>query len=499
MFPILLLCLLLLALEGGRATETQALPPSDLVLSVPGELQCDEDGSLDVHSIRVDDYDARDFFGYQLAANLTVGAEGGRVWLHNLRGVRVTRGDVLSPSGAQEMHLSGPLLDVQRALAGLTYTPAPHFSGTDSLTVSVRDSRVEGGRRVQGAAAVSKQALIQVLPRNHAPVLAAPSRLSCQEGGSASFSVSMADDDSLSTEEYELLFAADHGSLSFPALGEEEGGAGAVAGDDTVLLPCAGGDLQFQSCQLVGNLSRVTEALSLLRYTPPPHFNKAVDGVALLSVTVRDGDLTSSARVLAVVDPVNDAPELSCHTGDSFAYQAPVSADEHFSDSLQTLFGLAAPISVQEYDAYDVLTVQLQASHGTLSFSRTLPRALTVLLLRRGPGLSVGVSARQSAARGRLCVDSNPRSHGAAPAAVGPPRQPVGRRGLAAASARSAGAAAPPAARLRGARGAGRVGGALHLLAAGVSVHRGGSRLLHLLLGGEAAAAQHPLHPGRHH
>ena len=251
------------------------LPSSALVLSAPSELQCDEDATLDINSIRVDDYDAQDFFGYHLSANLTVSAAtGGKISLRSLRGLRVTHGDFF---GAQELHFTGPLGAMQQALGSLTYTPAGDFSGMDSLLVSVRDSHVLGGQRVQGPAAVSREVRVQVLPRNDSPVVSAPSRLSCEEGGSAVFALSLTDDDSLdsssgsdsgsSSSQYVLRFTVDHGDLSFlaPVPSASSASSWQQAGSDP-LEPCLAGEaLAFPRCRLAGNLSSVNEALSQLR------------------------------------------------------------------------------------------------------------------------------------------------------------------------------------------------------------------------------------------
>ena len=98
-----------------------------------------------------------------------------------------------------------------------------------------------------------------------------------------------------------------------------------------------------------------------------------------MTPTVTASSAAVTVHLLAVVEPVNDAPELSCSSS-SLTVSLPQEAGQTtFSDSLQRLLGLAAPISVLEHDPYDELTVEMRATGGAqLAFLRTPPRAITV-------------------------------------------------------------------------------------------------------------------------
>ena len=362
---ILTLVVCLFTAQSGWAHQS-----SKLLLSAPANLECDEDSSVDIVSVRVDDYDSRQLFGYNLAVTLSVATEGAKVSLQNLRGVKVTVGDIF---GDVQFQINGALVDVQRALSSIIYTTPAEFAGMDTLTVSAQSTYVVGGQRKLGIVA-SKDILITVVPQNDAPVIFAPSRIDCNEGENAFFSLEM-DDELLNGNEYVLDFRVDHGTLSFletsTPVSENLSGIADV-------VPCTPGiDHYYHSCQFVGNLTSVNLIFSNLRYSPPSFFNKIEDGVDLLAISARDGDVKSEVNILAVVEPVNNAPMLSCHVGDIFSYST-TKYDNDFTVSLHMVFGLESPLYIDDNDKYDMVTVEIDSTSGFVFFYRTVPKALSI-------------------------------------------------------------------------------------------------------------------------
>jgi hypothetical protein len=229
---------------------------------VPGAQNVDQDTVLPIAGLSVADPDTDSGFQIELtvlAGTLAVPTAGGVSVIGN---------------GTDTVQLSGTLVEVNAALAGLQYLGDAGFAGADTLTVLSDDG--SGGTDTDTIA-------IAVNPTNGAPVNTVPGAQVASEDASFPISgVSVTDPDG---DTLTAILTVANGILTVAA------GPG-VAGNGTA------------SVTITGTVAEINTALAGLSYQGNLDFN----GPDTLTVQTSDGALTDTDTVAIAVNPVNDAP-----------------------------------------------------------------------------------------------------------------------------------------------------------------------------------------------
>lgn len=138
------------------------------VLTVPGGVSLNEDGSLVLGTISFTDADIG-----AGNAEVTLSVSNGALTLPSTMGLSFSMGG----NGSSSMTFSGSLGNVNTAINGITYAPNPDFNGADTLSVSVSDLGNSGGPAQMDSGVVS----LTVNPINDAPVAVVPGTQSATE------------------------------------------------------------------------------------------------------------------------------------------------------------------------------------------------------------------------------------------------------------------------------------------------------------------------------
>jgi hypothetical protein len=119
--------------EGSAALVALTVTPVNdaPVPTVRGVLSTTESTPLAVIGVRATDVDSD-------TLSVTIRADNGTLALGPAAGVTVTG------SGSASLTMTGPIATLNAALTGLSYTPAPGFYGTDTLTVMASDGALTG-------------------------------------------------------------------------------------------------------------------------------------------------------------------------------------------------------------------------------------------------------------------------------------------------------------------------------------------------------------------
>ena len=266
-----------------------------------------------------------------VSAILTV--SHGTLHVASLSGVTVSGDD------SATLTLFGSAVDVNRLLAGLTYTPSAEYEGSDALHLSVTSS--DGSNTYPTAATASTA--ITVNPVVEPPAASTPATLTLNENATgvavAGVSVGPLAEDSDDTVSATLTVS--HGTLHVASLSGVT-----VSGDDSATLT------------LSGSAADVNRLLAGLTYTPSAEYEGS--DALHLSVTSRDGSNTyptaATASTAITVNPVAEPPMASAPT------KATTSANTA-TDISGVVVGPAAE------DADDTVIVLLTVAHGTLAVS----------------------------------------------------------------------------------------------------------------------------------
>jgi len=189
------------------------------VNTVPGSQSTDEDTSLAISGVSVDDVDG----DIDVTVDLSVG--NGTVTAGGMTGASIT--------------LSGSVSSVNSSLAALSYSPTADYSGSDSLSITTND----GGNTGSGGAMEDTDSVnITINPINDAPVNSVPGdqvtpqdvTLTFSSGDSNAITVSDVDGDTLT-----VTLGVDTGSLSVTSMTDSAANIN-TALDGLVFTPAAG-------------------------------------------------------------------------------------------------------------------------------------------------------------------------------------------------------------------------------------------------------------------
>ena len=259
--------------NDGTATDTDTIaitvnPVNDApVNTVPAAQSVAEDTILPIAGVSVADIDSS-----ALTTTLSVA--------HGI--LNVTAGAGVSGNGSASVSITGTAVQINAALAGLTYTGNLNFNGADTLTVATDD----------GAAIDTDTIAITVNPVNDAPINSVPAAQSVAEDAILPIAgVSVADIDSSALT---TTLNVSSGILNVTA------GAG-VSGNGSA------------SVTITGTAAQINAALAGLAYTGNLNFN----GGDTLTVVTGDGTATDTDTIAITVNPVNDAPVLNLDANSS--------------------------------------------------------------------------------------------------------------------------------------------------------------------------------------
>ena len=148
---------------GSESTIVSAGTVQEIVptVSVPGNQTVSEDAGLVFNSAN---HNAITVADIDVGSSVTLSVLNGTLTLGSSSGLTFTKGDGITDTS---MTFSGSLSSINAALAGLTYSPAQNFNGSDTLTLGTIDEAV---------AAISTIG-IAVSAVNDQPVIVAPVEL----------------------------------------------------------------------------------------------------------------------------------------------------------------------------------------------------------------------------------------------------------------------------------------------------------------------------------
>ena len=253
--------------------------------SVPGAQSVDEDGVLIFSAAGGNQVTVNDPDAGSGAIQLALSSSNGVLTLAQVSGLTFVSG----ANGTNAMSVQGNLPDLNAALNGLSFAPAPNYNGGATIWVSANDL---GNSGAGGALTSSAVIDVAVLPVNHAPA-GADNTISTLEDTSYTFAVS----------DFGFSDAADAPPNNFNAV-------------QITTLPALGTLTDNGVAVLASQSVSVSDIASgALRYTPA----KDVNGVGVASFRFRvqdDGgtanggvDLDSSANNMTIdVTSVNDSP-----------------------------------------------------------------------------------------------------------------------------------------------------------------------------------------------
>jgi hypothetical protein len=278
----------------------------------------------------------------------TLSVAHGTLTLSRTTGLTFLAGD---GTGDAAMQFRGSVANINAALAGMRYRPAPGYSGLDSLQITTNDQGYSGsGGAKTDADAVS----LSVNAVNHPPVHTLPASAAIDEDTSLVFgtatgnAISVADPDAGAAVVRQTLQAV-NGTLSL----------GGTAG----LTFLAGDGTDDALLVFTGTVADVNVALDGLTFAPLPEFYSS----GLIQIRTEDfgwtgegGPASDSDTLFVTVNAVNDAPQQT------------VPGRQVTDADMALVFSAAVgnAVSVSDVDACDRLVQQtFIASHGTLTLS----------------------------------------------------------------------------------------------------------------------------------
>ena len=302
------------------------------VNTVPSAQVTNEDTLLTINGLSLADVDAT-----SLRVNLTV--SHGLLTLASTNGITVFSG----ANNSASMTIDGTIANLNTAIAGLKYTPAVNYNGSDLLTVLTSDLGAAGSG---GTKTDSDTVAISVDAVNDAPINSVPGAQTANEDLTLGISgITVADMDATSLQ---VNLSVSHGILTLSSTSGLT-----VTGDGS------------DSLMLSGPIADLNSALGGLSYTPAGNYN--LDDLLTvltsdLGATGSGGTLTDSDTVAIAIDPVNDAPTIAAPHDQSTDEGAALTFSGEEKFILNDVDDGDDSISGNE-----VLHLTLSVSHGTLT------------------------------------------------------------------------------------------------------------------------------------
>jgi hypothetical protein len=334
------------------------------VNTVPGPQAVDEDANLvfsagNGNALSVSDIDLG---GGDLQVTLSVA--NGILTLSQTAGLSFTAGDGTDDS---IMVFTGTAVDINAALAGLTYRANANYNGADTLTLTTNDQGNSGADPGLSGDGTSEQdqdtVAIIVNPVNDAPVNTLPGPQAVAEDADLVFSagngnaISISDVD-IAGGNAQVTLSVANGVLTLSQISGLSFTTGDGTGDTTMTF--------------TGSLSDINLALAGLTYRANVNYS----GSDTLSLTVSDLANTGSGgaqgdtdSVAITVDAVNDAPVNT------------VPGPQAVNEDTDLVFSVANgnALSVSDVDiASGSAQVTLTATNGLLTLSQTSGLAFAV-------------------------------------------------------------------------------------------------------------------------
>ncbi|MDP3533632.1 MAG: hypothetical protein Q8S31_10150, partial [Alphaproteobacteria bacterium] len=279
-------------LTDTKTIEINVIPVNDApLIAVPGPQNVNEDTDLAITGISFSDPDIA--LGN---AQVTLSVTNGKITLSTLTGLTIGAG-----TNDTRTVITGNLIDINAALASLSYKGNLNFNGSDTLIIDVNDQKNTG----LGSPLTSTKAIeININPINDAPIITVPGlQIVSEDTNLDLLGISIVDVDLAETPDGKLKvdLSVEHGILNLTQIG------------DAVL-----NNNGSKEVSIIGNAADVNTILDSLIYQGDLNFN----GFDLLTVKVDDqgntgapGFLTDTKTIEINVIPVNDAPILD-NTGD---------------------------------------------------------------------------------------------------------------------------------------------------------------------------------------
>ena len=329
------------------AIEQIATPVVDLSTNhapgntVPTAQTAYEDTQQPISGVSVADYD-----GGTLTTTVSV--------LHGT--LSVTSGPGVTNNGTSSVTIVGTEVQVNAALAGLTYTGSQNYNGPDTLTIMTSD----------GLATDTDTVAVTITAVNDPVTSNAPATASGAEDSSIAITgLSIADVDATlaPSGQYSVTLSSTHGSLTLSTL--------------TGLTFTAGDGAADASMTFTGTLSDINTALATASYAPDANYN----GSATVGISVTDlvGGVVATGTGAATSDSDSVAVTITA-VNDPVTSNAPATASGA-EDSSIAITGL----SIADVDATlapsGQYSVTLSSTHGSLTLN-----TLTGLTFTAGDG-----------------------------------------------------------------------------------------------------------------
>ncbi|HEX8524521.1 MAG TPA: choice-of-anchor C family protein [Tepidisphaeraceae bacterium] len=230
---------------------------------------------------------------------VTLSAGQGALTLSSVTGLSFITGD---GNADAVIVVEGTLANLNAALDGLKYEPAPGYTGSDTLSININD---KGNTGAGGALSDAASIALSVQVPNKPPTISLPANQATDEDTMLLFSslsgnaISISDSDA-GANAVKVTLAASHGTLTLSS----NTGLSYITGDgndDATLV-------------FTGTIADVNAALEGLLFVPDANFN----GAASIAVTVDDqghtgygGSQAVSGAVSVQVKAINDTPSVS--------------------------------------------------------------------------------------------------------------------------------------------------------------------------------------------
>ncbi|NLX56285.1 MAG: hypothetical protein GXY58_14345, partial [Planctomycetaceae bacterium] len=186
---------------GGPLSDTGTVPITVApvndppVLTVPGAQTVNEDSSLSIRRVNVADPDAT-----TNPVRMTISAEHGTLSLARTFGLNFLVGDGTNDT---TMTFTSSQVYINAALVQIIYRPAPNYSGSDAVSISVDDQ----GNIGAGGSQVSTTSIpVTVKPVNDAPALITNQLLAVPAAGQALISPSVLQVTDIDSPSHQLVF-----------------------------------------------------------------------------------------------------------------------------------------------------------------------------------------------------------------------------------------------------------------------------------------------------
>ena len=252
-------------------------PPS---IQAPFEQEITEDNVLTFKDQRIIFISDPDVGEYPLLINLS--ASHGTLTLKTTSGLSFVEGN---GSSNAKMSFTANLTRMNAALNGMTYTPNPDYSGTDTIQIEVNDHGYAGFQSSVGSD--SRSIPLFVLPVNDSPELSIPKDQTTLEDTAVSIGFILTDMD------------MDQITLQ-------------VAASKTSLVSNNGFSFQCQGKTISGNVASLTATNRVVPFTLTilPQYNQF--GKTKLTLTATDPDGASDGVIFELtIQSVNDSPRIS--------------------------------------------------------------------------------------------------------------------------------------------------------------------------------------------